>query len=182
MVRIIFVLFLVAVFLYIVNSYNRFQQLKNGAEATFGQIKVALKKRLDMISQLVDTVKSHAKFEKGTFEKISALRSGVAQAETPDDITNLENETRKLLGSINVTVENYPDLKTSTVVLELTQAIQDIENEISRHRYTYNNIAQEMNTKIDIFPSNLVASVFGFKKLSYLEFETEIEKRPDTSW
>ncbi|SNR74988.1 LemA family protein [Desulfurobacterium atlanticum] len=182
MIRIAVLVIIAFVFLYLISTYNRFQQLKNGAEATLGQIKVALKKRLDMISQLVDTVKSHAKFEKETFEKIAALRSGIVGAKTPEEISRIEKEARGLMGAINVAVENYPELKTSTVVLELTQAIQDIENEISRHRYTYNNIVQEMNTKIDMFPSNLVASIFGFRKLSYLEFEEEIEKRPKTSW
>ncbi|WP_456437422.1 LemA family protein [Desulfurobacterium sp.] len=182
MIRVVIILLLVVIILYTISTYNRFQSLKNGAEATLGQIKVALKKRLDMISQLVNTVKSHAKFEKETFEKVAALRSGVARAETPEELSEIERETRRIMGAINVAVESYPELKTSTIVLELTQAIQDIENEIARHRYTYNNIAQEMNTKIDMFPSNLVASMFGFRKLSYLEFGEEINKTPDTTW
>ncbi|WP_457567341.1 LemA family protein [Desulfurobacterium sp.] len=182
MIRIAIIVVLVAVVLYTIVTYNRFQVLKNGAEATLGQIKVALKKRLDMISQLVNTVKSHARFEKETFEKVAALRSGIARAETPEEISQIERETRKIMGTINVAVESYPELKTSTIVLELTQAIQDMENEIARHRYTYNNIAQEINTKIDMFPSNLIASMFGFKKFSYLEFGEEINKTPDTTW
>ncbi|OMH40068.1 LemA family protein [Desulfurobacterium indicum] len=182
MIRIVIIVFLIAIIFYTISTYNRFQVLKNGAEATLGQIKVALKKRLDMISQLVNTVKSHAKFEKETFEKVAALRSGITKAETPEEISEIEKETRKLMGVINVAVESYPELKTSSIVLELTQAIQDMENEIARHRYTYNNIVQEMNTKIDMFPSNLVASMFGFKKLSYLEFGEDINKTPDTTW
>ncbi|WP_457569975.1 LemA family protein [Desulfurobacterium sp.] len=182
MIRIVIIVLLIAIVFYTISTYNRFQVLKNGAEATLGQIKVALKKRLDMISQLVNTVKSHAKFEKETFEKVAALRSGITKAETPEEISEIEKETRKLMGAINVVVESYPELRTSSIVLELTQAIQDMENEIARHRYTYNNIAQEMNTKIDVFPSNLVASMFGFKKLSYLEFGEEINKTPDTTW
>ncbi|WP_456397278.1 LemA family protein [Desulfurobacterium sp.] len=182
MIRIVIIVLLIAIIFYTISTYNRFQVLRNGAEATLGQIKVALKKRLDMISQLVNTVKSHARFEKETFEKVAALRSGIAKAETPEEISEIEKETRRLMGVINVAVESYPELKTSSIVLELTQAIQDMENEIARHRYTYNNIAQELNTKIDMFPSNLVAAMFGFKKLSYLEFGEEINKTPDTTW
>jgi LemA protein len=177
-VWILLLVILIAVVFYFITTYNRFQQLKNGAEATLSQIKVALKKRLDLISQLVDTVKSYANFEKSTLEKIVALRSKVVEAKDPKEISEIDKLSRNILSGINVVVENYPDLKTNTIVKDLTQAIQEIEEEIARHRYTYNNIVQEYNTMIDTIPSNFVARFMGFRKMDYLEFEEEVEKRP----
>ena len=81
-----------------------------------------------------------------------------------------------------LTVEAYPELRTSEIVRELTSSIRSLETELARHRYTYNNIVQEFNTKIDTVPSNLVAKIFGFDKLEYLEFGEEIQRRPETGW
>lgn len=164
-----------------ISIYNRYQRLKNGSLATLGQIRVALKKRLDMISQLVESVQSYAKFEKGTLEKITEMRANVMKADT-SALQNIEGESRRILGNILVSVENYPNLKTSETVRQLMDAVKDIEDEIARHRYTYNNIVQEFNTMTDVVPSNMVASMFRFVKLSYLEFEEEISKRPGLDW
>ncbi len=177
-VAVIIIILLVA---YLTSIYNRYQRLKNGSLATLGQIRVALKKRLDMISQLVESVQSYAKFEKGTFEKITEMRASVLKADA-GAIANIEAESRRILGNILVSVENYPDLKTSETVRPLMDAVKDIEDEIARHRYTYNNIVQEFNTMTDVVPSSMVASLFGFIKLPYLEFEEEIARRPDLKW
>ena len=174
-------LVIILLILYFISIYNRYQSLKNGSLATLGQIRVALKKRLDMISQLLDSVQSYAKFEKSTFEKITEMRANVLKADS-GGIANIEAESRKILGNILVSVENYPNLKTSEPVRQLMDAVKDIEDEIARHRYTYNNIVQEFNTMTDVVPSNLVASLFRFTKLGYLEFEEEIAKRPDLKW
>jgi LemA protein len=181
-VGLIVVLVILGIAIYVISIYNRFQTLKNGAEATLGQIRVALKKRLDMINQLVEAVKSYASFEKETLTKITELRSSVLKANTAEDIQNIDRESRNILGNILVAVENYPELKTSETVKELMDAIKGIEDEIARHRYTYNNIVQEFNTKVDIFPSNIVASLFGFRKMDYLQFEEEIYERPKISF
>lgn len=181
-VMFILALIVLSIIIYVISIYNRFQTLKNGAEATLGQIRVALKKRLDMINQLVEAVKSYASFEKETLTKITELRSSVLKANTAGEIQNIERESRNILGNILVSVENYPELKTSETVKELMEAIREIEDEIARHRYTYNNIVQEFNTKIDIFPSNIVASLFGFRKMDYLQFEEEIYERPKISF
>ncbi len=173
---------IVLLFFYSVSVYNRFQQLKNGVEATLGQIKVALKKRLDLISQLLESVKSYASFEKKTLEKVTEMRASVLKANSPQEIKEVERETRGLLGNILVTVESYPELKTSSLVQELMDAVKNVESEIARFRYTYNNIVQEFNTMLDTFPTNVVGGIFGFKKMEYLEFEEKIEKRPSLNW
>ena len=175
------VIFLGLVF-YLITTYNRFQTLKNGAQATLGQVQVALKKRLDMISQLVDSVKSYAKFEKETLEKITELRSSVLKPQNAEGINRIEREVRGILGNLLLTVENYPELKTSEIVKELTGSIKNVESELARHRYTYNNIIQEFNTMLDTFPSNMVGAMFNFAKMEYLDFGEEVERRPDVSW
>ncbi|MDK2889930.1 MAG: LemA protein [Methanoculleus sp.] len=160
-----------------VGIYNRFFSLKNSAEATVGQVKVAMKKRLDMIEQLLGAVKSYAAFEKETLTGVTAMRSRIGSA-GPGDLNELERESRSVLGRLLAVAENYPDLKTSQTVQNLMGAVQGVEDEIARHRYTYNNIAQQYNTMTDTVPSNLIAGVMGFKKLEYLEFGEEIERVP----
>jgi LemA protein len=158
--------------------YNRFQRLKNGAEAGLSQIKVALKKRLDMISQLVDVVKSYIKFEKNVFENIAYLRSMVGQIKDTNDVSNINNDSKNVLEKIIALVENYPNLKASKNVEDLMNAIRDVEEEISRQRYTYNNIVQEYNTRLESIPSNVIGKICSYKKLDYLKFEKEVDYAP----
>jgi len=164
---------------YMLTVYNRFMRLKNAADATLGQIKVALKKRLDMLSELVESVKSYASFEKETLEHITELRSNVMKgdAKTIDDI---QKEMGKILGNIRVAVEQYPELKTSETVKKLMDSAAAVEDEIARHRYTYNNIVQDYNTMREVIPSNIIASLFSFERKDYLEFEG-LEK-PSLGW
>jgi len=173
----IVVIIVVVVILYFVGIYNRFQSLKNSSEATLGQIRVAMKKRLDMIDQLLGAVKSYAKFEKETLEKVTAMRAMVATAGA-GDLNEIERESRSLLGRLFAVAEAYPDLKTNTTVMDLMGAVRSVEEEIARQRYTYNNISQQFNTMRDVIPSNIIANMIGFEKLAYLEFEEEIEAPP----
>lgn len=178
-IAIVILFVLLILLLYMVAVYNKFKRLKNAADATLGQIKVSLKKRLDMLSELVDSVKSYAKFEKETLQKITEMRSSVMKGGA-GEIKEIDRETRRILGDIRVAVENYPELKTSETVKRLMDAITGIEDEISRHRYTYNNIVQEYNTMTDVVPSSMIASMFSFDKMDYLEFE-ELGK-PSIGW
>ncbi len=170
-------LVIIVLILWFVGIYNRFFSLKNSSEATLGQIRVAMKKRLDMIDQLLGAVKSYAKFEKETFEKVTAMRASVGTA-GPGDLNNIERESRSLLGRLFAVAENYPDLKTSTTVMNLMDAVRGIEDEIARQRYTYNNISQQYNTMVDVIPSNFIARMLSLQKLTYLEFEEAISTPP----
>nr|WP_320162185.1 LemA family protein [uncultured Methanoregula sp.] len=160
-----------------VSLYNRFFSLKNSSEATLGQIRVAMKKRLDMIEQLLGAVKSYAKFERETLEKVTAMRASVATA-GPGDLNKVEAESRSIFGRLLAVAENYPDLKTSTTVTSLMDSVKSIEEEIARQRYTYNNISQEFNTMMDTIPSNFIGRMIGLAKLEYLQFEEEIKTAP----
>jgi len=173
---------LVILILAFILIYNRFQILKNGSEAGLSQIKVALKKRLDMISQLVEIVKSYAKFERQVMENITKLRSSIGEIATPQDINKINNESKRILNNLIAIVESYPNLKASENVKDLMNSITQVEDEIARQRYTYNNIVQEYNTKVSSIPSNLVAKICSFQKIDYLQFEGEVNKKPDTAW
>jgi LemA protein len=168
-------LFIIILF-YFVTIYNRLQSLKNGASATLSQIRVAMKKRLDMVEKLVDMVKSYAHFEKETLEKITRMRADLSGAD-PGDILKINRQSQSLLGEIRVVAESYPALKTSDVVVNTMNAISEVEDEISRHRYTYNNIVQELNTMIDTLPSSFIASSAKIKKQEYLSFEEDELRR-----
>ena len=181
--------------LYFVTVYNRMQSLRNGAEAALSQIRVAMKKRLDMIEQLVDSVKSYSKFERETLESLTKMRTSVGNA-GPQELTRIYGASKGLEGSIMAVAESYPNLKTSEAVTTTMNAIRDVEDEIARHRYTYNNIIQEFNTKIDTFPSSLIAHFARMRKMDYLNFEedelrrmgyltgdeTLEPKRPEVKW
>jgi len=170
-------LVIVGLILWAVGIYNRFFSLKNSSEATLGQIRVAMKKRLDMIEQLLGSVKSYAKFEKETLEKVTAMRASVATA-GPGDLNKVEAESRSIFGRLLAVAENYPDLKTSATVMSMMDSVKGLEDEIARQRYTYNNISQEFNTMMDTIPSNIIGRLIGFIKLEYLQFEEAIKTPP----
>ncbi|MDI9644349.1 MAG: LemA family protein [Candidatus Verstraetearchaeota archaeon] len=168
----------IAIFtLYFVSAYNRFKTLSNSAQATLGQVRVAMKKRLDMIEQLLGAVKSFAKFEKEVLEKITGLRSEIGKAGA-EALRGIDTESRRIFGSIVAVMEAYPDLKTSGTVVSLMDSVKGLEEEIARHRYTYNNIVQEFNIRTETVPSNFVAMIMGLTKMEYLKFEEESERRP----
>jgi len=174
---IIVAVLVIGIILYFVLLYNRFYGLRNSADATLGQIRVAMKKRLDMIEQLLNSVKSYAKFEREVFEKITSLRSEVFKTGATG-LQKIDSDSRRILGNILAVAENYPDLRTSNTVINLMDSVKSVEDEIARQRYTYNNIAQEFNILTDTIPSKYVARTIGMTKLEYLKFEEEIAKPP----
>ncbi|MEN2998037.1 MAG: LemA family protein [Brevinematia bacterium] len=179
---IVFLIFII-IFFYVVGIYNRLVTLRNGWEATFNQVLVTLKKRLDMITQLVEAVRSYTKFEKDLFVEVTRLRSSAMEAKTPDDVNKIEGGLRSIMRDIKIAVEAYPNPQAVGLVSNLMSSVSEIEDEAARYRYTYNNIVQEFNTICDIFPSNIVASILGFKKTEYLQVEREeVEKRPEITF
>jgi len=173
----IVVIIIVIIIAWLAGIYNQFYRLKNASEATLGQIRVAMKKRLDMIEQLLGAVKSYAKFEKETLTKITEMRASVLKG-TPAELNNVERDSRALLGTLIATAEAYPDLKTSNTVTSLMDSVKGIEEEIARQRYTYNNIVQQFNTMLDTLPSRLIGHLMGLLKLDYLQFEEAIAQPP----
>jgi LemA protein len=168
---------IIGILVYLVLTYNRFYSLKNSASATLGQVRVAMKKRLDMIEQLLGAVKSYAKFEKETLERIVALRSEVFKTNA-EGLNSIDRESKGILGNLLAVAESYPDLKTSNTVTSLMDSVKGLEDEIGRQRYTYNNIVQTFNIMTDTIPSKFIASLIGMTKMEYLKFEEESEKPP----
>lgn len=168
---------LIVLVLAFVTYYNRLFRFKNASEAELGQIRVAMKKRFDMIEQLLGAVKGYTKFEREVFEKVATLRAQV-MGSGPANLANLQRESASLFGSIRAVAEAYPNLKASDIVRNLMDAIVSLEDEIGRHRYTYNNIVQEFNTMRDTIPSNFVAGMLGMEKLEYLRFGDEVDSPP----
>lgn len=165
-----------AVIGYVILVYNRFINLKNGIENSFRQIQVGMKKRADMIAQLVDAARGYIKFEKDVMTGVTKLRS--APLGKPGDVRKADALATSLLGRIFAVMENYPNLRGVEAVTSLQNSIKDVEGEIARLRYLYNDQVQSFNMMVERFPSNIIASIFGFKRREYLRFEKGIEERP----
>lgn len=170
-ILIIIAVLVVILIFWLIGVYNRFINLRNGIESNLKQITVALKKRFDLIEQVVSSVKGQMKFEKGTLTEITALRSKVGGSMTAAQAKSADAAMSKFVSGLNVQVENYPTLKSNENVKQLIDSINSLEEEISRLRYVYNNTVQEFNTKTQTVPSNIVANMFGFGKTKYLEFD-----------
>ena len=174
------ILLIVVIIVGFVYLYNRLVKYRNAADANLSQIKVALKKRLDMIEQLVGAVKGYAEHEKEVFENVSRMRASITNA-GPTALNSIDNESRRIISNLVAVAEAYPELKASETVKKLMDAIVDVEDEIARHRYTYNNVVQEFNTMQDTIPTNLVAGIMNSEKLDYLQFDEDLSKRPDVT-
>jgi len=172
------VILVVVLGVYFAYLFNRLYRFKNAADANIGQIRVAMKKRLDMIEQLLGAVKSYVRYERGVFETVASMRAKVFEAGT-QGLSEIDLESRRITGSIIAVAEDYPELKANETVNKLMDAVVSVEDEIARHRYTYNNIVQTFNTMVDTIPSNMVARSVGLDKLDYLRFEEEVEERPE---
>lgn len=160
-----------------IRTYNQFYSLKNSSEAMLRQIQVAMKLRLDMIEQLLNSVRNYADFERDVFLKVTAMRSSVSTAGT-GKLNDIERESQILYGRLLAVAENYPDLKTSSTVLYLMTNITRVEQEIATHRYSYNDISRQFNTLVDTIPSNIIAKLFRLEKLGYLQFSDQVADFP----
>jgi LemA protein len=168
----VIVLIVVAVIaLWLVLAYNKFIAGKNRVQEAWADIDVQLKRRYDLIPNLINTVKGYAAHEQGTFDKVVAARSKAMQAETPAEHAKAEGELAGALKSIFALSEAYPDLKANANFVELQRELSDTENKIQAARRFYNGNVRDLNTSIQSFPSNIVARMFGFKSEEFFEIE-----------
>lgn len=167
--------------LWVIATYNGFITLKNRAEEAWADIDVQLKRRYDLIPNLVNTVKGYAAHESGTFEKVVSARAQAMQAEGTGDtkqIAAAENMLAGTLKSLFALSENYPDLKANTNFLELQRELSDTENKIQSARRFYNGNVRDYNIKRESFPANVIANMFSFAKKELFELaENEQQAR-----
>jgi len=159
-----------------VAAYNGFITLRNKIEEAFSTMDVFLKKRHDLIPNLVETVKGYASHEKSTFENITKARNFTMSARTPEERIQGEGMLTNTLKSLFAVAENYPELKANQNFLDLQQQLQNIETEIANSRRYYNAVVRDYNTRREVFPSVLIASIFSFGKKPLFEVAGEEER------
>jgi len=149
--------------LFIVGLYNGLIRLRNEVDNSFAQIDVQLKRRNDLIPNLIETVKGYAKHEREVFEQVTKARTAVMSATTVGDKAKASNMLSDTLKSLFAVAENYPQLKANENFLQLQEELSGTENKIAYSRQHYNDVVMEFNTRIQLFPNNLFAGTLGFK-------------------
>ena len=160
-----------------VGMYNSFIKLKNSCEEAFSTMDVYMKKRFDLIPNLVETVKGYAAHEKKTLEKVMAARNGIQSAATVEEKMAQENVLTGTLKSLFAVAEAYPDLKANTNFLDLQNQLQSVEEDIANSRKYYNAVVKQFNTKCEMFPSNIIASMFHFERKPMFEVDSAEERK-----
>jgi len=163
--------------LFLIVTYNGLIGSRNTVKNAWSQIDVQLQRRFDLIPNLVDTVKGYMQHEKTVLEKVTALRTSWASASTVSEKADLSNQLTGALKTIMAVSENYPDLKASKNFSELQEELRNTENKISYARQFYNDSATRYNTKLQVVPSNIVASMFNFKAEDLFKTDSEETKQ-----
>lgn len=152
-------------------TYNRFITFMNRVRESWADIDVQLKRRYDLIPNLVNAVKGYVAHERQTLEKVTEARTRAMQATSIGEHAKSENMLTEALKSLFAVAENYPDLKANQNFLELQRELSDTENKIQAARRFYNTNVRDLNTKIESFPPNIIANMFGFKQSEFFELE-----------
>ncbi len=175
-ILILAIIILVALILSIIGIFNRLVVLKNRAKEAWADIDVQLKRRYNLIPNLVNAVKGYAKHERELFEKVTKARSQAMNAQGPEAKGQAENMLSGTLKSLFAVVENYPDLKASENFKHLQEELVDTEDKIQAARRFYNNNVKSLNIKIESFPSNIIARSFNYKKMDLFELTVAEER------
>jgi len=172
----IIVAILLIIIFWIVAMYNGLVRLRNQVKNAWSQIDVQLKRRHDLIPNLVETAKGYMKHERETLDSITKARSQAVEASGVADQAKAEGELNNALSRFMLVVENYPDLKASQNFLSLQEELSSTENKVSFARQFYNDQVQTFNIKIESVPSNIIAGMFNFKQAEFFEIEAPAEK------
>ncbi|MBN1392409.1 MAG: LemA family protein [Sedimentisphaerales bacterium] len=173
---IVAVVIIVVLALFVIGVYNALIQLRNQVDNAWSQIDVQLKRRHDLIPNLVETAKGYMQHERGTFEAITEARSRAMGAKSVSEASKAEGALGEALSKFMLVVENYPDLKANQNFLALQEELTSTENRISFARQSYNDQVLFFNNKIQMFPSNIVANMFSFRKRDFFEIEAAAER------
>jgi len=169
--------------IFLVSLYNRLVKYRNTRENAFADIDVQLKQRHDLIPQLVEAVKGYMKHENQTLMDLTAARSAAISAKTIDEKIAAENHLSSALSGLKIAVEAYPDLKASQNFMQLQEEIADIENKLAAARRYFNSATKEYNNAVEVFPANIVAGMFNFRRETMFDVgETQrvvLDKAPE---
>jgi len=175
-IAITIIVILVLLILFVIGIYNALIRLRNQTDNAWSQIDVQLKRRHDLIPNLVETAKGYMKHERETFEEITKARSQAMGAKTVAEASKAEGALGEALSKFMLVVENYPDLKANQNFLSVQEELTSTENKISFARQSYNDQVLFFNNKIQMFPSNIVANTFNFGKRDFFEIEAPAER------
>lgn len=162
--------------IWLVLTYNGLITLRNRTDEAWSDIDVQLKRRYDLIPNLVNTVKGYATHESGVFQKVTEARSRAMSAESPHEKAEAENMLSNTLKSLFAVVEAYPELKANANFAKLQDELSDTENKIQASRRFYNGNVRDFNTKLQVFPTNMIGGMLGFKKYEFFEVGDEAER------
>lgn len=168
--------------LWLIMVFNGLIRLRNRVDEAWSDIEVQLKRRYDLIPNLVNSVKGYAKHEDSVFTKVTEARSNAMQAKSPAEHAKAENMLTDTLKSLFAVAESYPDLKASNNFLHLQKELVDAEDKIQAARRFYNNQARDFNIKKEVFPNTLVAGAMGFKKYDYFDAPAGTEATPNVQF
>jgi LemA protein len=179
----VIIVFAVLIILWIIGTFNGFIRLRNRTDEAWSDIDVQLKRRHDLIPNLIETVKGYAAHEKGLFEKVTEARAKAISAQGVEEKGKAENMLSGTLKTLFAVAENYPDLKANANFLELQRELSDTENKVQASRRFYNGNVRDLNIKTENFPSRIIAGIFGFKKREFFEIgEAEEREVPEVKF
>ena len=167
-----------ALVLLVIFTYNRFVSLTNRVKEAWSDIDIQLKRRYELIPNLVETVKGYAGHESATLTKVTEMRTRAMNATAPADKAAAENMLTGALKTLFAVAENYPDLKANTNFLELQRELSDTENKIQAARRFYNSVVQDLQNALQSFPSNMIGSSFGFTSREFFQLDNDAAKEP----
>ena len=183
MILIIVIVAIIVVLLgYVIVTYNSLVGLRNKVEDSWAQIEVLLKRRADLIPNLVETVKGYAKHEEGTLEGVVEARNKAVSATTKEEEMAADGEITQALSRLFALTESYPELKANTNFMDLQTNLKETEDKLSFSRQFYNDIVLKYKDKIQMFPSNIVANLFNFKPALFFEASEEDRKVPEVKF
>jgi LemA protein len=173
---IVLIVVLVVLALIVVGLYNRLVRYRNRVDNAWAQVEVQLKRRWDLIPNLVETVKGYAAHERGVFEEVTAARTRAQQAQSPAESAQAEGILSQALGRLFAVAEAYPDLKATQNFQELQAQLSETENKVAVSRQVYNDTVLTYHNAIQTFPGTLLAGPFGFTKREFFEVEDEAQR------
>jgi len=179
---IIALIVIAVIVIYAIAAYNSLVGKRNKVKNSWSQIDVQLKRRFDLIPNLVETVKGYAAHERQTLEAVTAARTKFMSASTPEEMMKANTELSHLLSRLFAVAEAYPDLKANTSFVELQNELSKTEDKITFSRQFYNDVVMEYNNAVQMFPTSIIAGIFGFKQEAYFQIDEDEKQTPQVKF